>query len=254
MTPKARGRKGGIRRGRPRKTSVMMEHSILETTSNDLPGIQQLTHTTHSVNPREERSYKDLFPDLNIKDALPIHFKDTPLSPCLTPWPSHVLPSTEDSFSVNISRDSEPKEEAYKPVTPKSNALDMLEHQDESTFLDITDESIEKVENSELSEATFEESEALDMELDTTLICNTPPPPLQPPISVEPQGLVTQDRKRIDEQLGVNLGLLPKPLFSKIVEEKRDDQVEDEDEVEDEEGEIGGFRRPERHYIRYTAI
>ncbi|KAF7720985.1 nuA3 HAT complex component nto1 [Apophysomyces ossiformis] len=137
MPLKARGRKGG-RRGRPRKYPVSAEgRNPSVDVQLGISNIMRPTATTlhlgqhiDASKPREERSYKDFFPDLNIKEPLAIVHtvtnRDSPTVPStqtLSPMP---VP-TDTSF---ITRETS-HDECLIPVslgTDEDNGVDPTSH------------------------------------------------------------------------------------------------------------------------------
>ncbi|KAG0175339.1 nuA3 HAT complex component nto1 [Apophysomyces sp. BC1021] len=159
MPLKTRGRKGG-RRGRPRKYPAPTESQTLDV--NVQPDVSaavrptattlHLGHQPDASKPREERSYKDFFPDLNIKESLTIvriasrHLQKVPSThsaPSLTPTPPPIPPPStteettyaqslsslssqhthEDEGFVPTSRDEKEVEEASAKLSTERDVL-----------------------------------------------------------------------------------------------------------------------------------
>ncbi|KAI8377909.1 uncharacterized protein BYT42DRAFT_572155 [Radiomyces spectabilis] len=288
MTTKPRGRTGG-RRGRPPKRRIITtshepespEPPRVNATHLNLP---QPSHDT--VKPREEQSYKDYFPDLNIKEALLVitipDNNDASADAVAHREPDHEpsdvnasvqLQNGTESTPINLVQQDNTRSTRVNQDRPLPRVIERI-----AVITDRGDESgvnSEAEGTSELSFATTEETddeqrsigyddlkknEALQSthpiiehqkEGDSYQALSTRPQPHPALIDTVPPPS-TRSRNSIVNDVNVNL--LPKPSFHKCVDEDEEQTTSKPDDnagATEEPATTKGFLRPENHYIRY---
>ncbi|KAI8141930.1 hypothetical protein BJV82DRAFT_616493 [Fennellomyces sp. T-0311] len=288
MPLKTRARKGTGRRGRPKKYPRPTGEAAQQAADHQAPARPSLSLSTHppldtngptAVRPREERSYKDYFPNLNLKEPLRIvrvskqDREDVVSNGVVDTNSTHRTLSADDQTHVFTEQPSEqPRESSDESElssisviespddtqgTPnhasspsssqasKNNAMASYEHDEKSN--DSSDDPSEKSNGND--DSTPEERNADPLvdhhkEGDLYQALSTRPQP-HLPISVL--------------TMGVNLDALPKPSFRLVKEDDvREEEGNQDSEGQDTEDLAEGvsvqhhrFQRPENHYIRY---
>ncbi|ORX49484.1 hypothetical protein DM01DRAFT_1105908 [Hesseltinella vesiculosa] len=241
MPFRPRGRGG--RRGRPPKRNG---HPPQETTPPIKPTEPNLTSTSApSYKPREERSFKDFFPDLNVHDALIIQQETTEQPPL------HMPMTVALAEQHPLNTDPVPSG-AQAATTPTPDLSSLPAH----PTVNADDDKVSVP------------SPSPSVQPDAPVLTTWPTSrPLHPKEGDSHQALSTRPQAHLTSAAGsVNLDTLPKPKFSKVIERPKqrrgsrrssrhqDDQPAPADPADspvDDTLQMAVYERPDNHYIRY---
>ncbi|KAI7874919.1 hypothetical protein K492DRAFT_173932 [Lichtheimia hyalospora FSU 10163] len=203
-------------------TTATTTHSTLSSLTSELTN----GNNTLPNKPREERSYKDFFPNLNIKEPLAI--VDVQVN------------DTTTHTTSTMTAEQQPKAMSDQTVPtvdtpPLANGSSLSDTESSSTAAAVS---------------TMDDTEQPAVERDHHhhLVDHQKEGDIYQALSTRPQAGVNNDI--------VNLDLLPKPAFQIVDVDTTHDSTNDMDQDVDVDGEetektIVGFQRPENHYIRY---
>lgn len=265
----SRARIRGGRRGRPQRkhllrgrqlsTSTMLDRDATTATTPTTAHLTISSSTTELTNgnstssnkPREERSYKDFFPNLNIKEPLAI----------VDVQVNNTDTTTSTTTTTTNTEEQQPQPQPQKPTNdqavptvetpPLANGSSSLsDTESSSTAAAATATSTDQVEQPAAEENEKEEEEH---HRHHHLVDHQKEGDIYQALSTRPQAGVNNDV--------VNLDLLPKPAFQIVDVDTTDDATttaHDTDQDVDVDGEETektnvGFQRPENHYIRYIG-
>lgn len=208
-------------RGRQLSTSTMTDRDATTTTTALSSLTTELTNGNNTFNkPREERSYKDFFPNLNVKEPLAI--VDVQVN---------STPTTTDTSQLSTDQADQAVPVVHTPP-PLANGTSSLSDTESP---------------SSTTAAAMDQQSPPPKEHHHHLVDHQKEGDIYQALSTRPQAGVNNDV--------VNLDLLPKPAFQIVdVDDSSHDTDQDVDVDEEETEKTNtGFQRPENHYIRYIG-
>lgn len=266
----SRARIRGGRRGRPQRkhllrgrqlsTSTLLDRNATTATTPTTahPALSSSTtelnngNSTSSNKPREERSYKDFFPNLNIKEPLAI----------VDVQVNNTDTTTTSTTTTTTTTTTEEQPPPQKPTSTTDQAVPTVDTPpplaNGSSSLSDTESSSTApppppATTDQADQPAVEENEK--QEHHHHLVDHQKEGDIYQALSTRPQAGVNNDV--------VNLDLLPKPAFQIVDMDTTDDTTtaattRDTDQDVDVDGEETektsvGFQRPENHYIRYIG-
>ncbi|KAI9314570.1 hypothetical protein BX666DRAFT_1968030 [Dichotomocladium elegans] len=259
-------RKGHGRRGRPKKIlrgrqpskdtdrgAILATHTL----SSLGPHLSDTTNSNPPNKPREERSYKDFYPNLNIRDPIIIvdEQDSTDAQSVIVPSSSPPLSSPSLPPEANMSCHDLPKDTQLV----SSDELDVVSSEELSSISVVGDEDEPPLQQNGDNDNNSEESVREQPRRET------PPSPLSQQqqqkriVDHQKEGDLYQALSTRPQQYGVDsvdLSRLPKPSFRIITEDDRHENNSGSDtEDSNTDGNVAAqhrrFQRPENHYIRY---
>lgn len=283
MTQKTRGRK---RRGRPPKRANAIQKLDQSLHSHERPTAWTGEFGTHppdasnssTSRPREERSYKDFFPDLNVKEVLSISVVDEEPGntgnyeePTTT-----VMNGGEESAAVERSispapsvRSSNSSGESNADSENNRNSKGLKRKRDEDSSSELNGRAKRQTlysddfdaGSSELSSASNIDEDALqetssdepETERDP-LLTHQKEGDIFQALSTRPQQHVSSAVIPGEQKLSVNVDILPEPSFRKVVQNDTEATITEKNEDGDmsTSDHPGRYKRP-HHYIRYIG-
>ena len=239
----------GGRRGRPQKKHLLRGRQLSTSTMADRDATTTTTATTtHSTlssltseltngnntlpnKPREERSYKDFFPNLNIKEPLAI--VDVQVNDTITHTTSTM---TTEQQPKTMSDQTVPIVDTTPPL---ANGSSLSDTESSSTAAAVS--TMDDVEQPAVERDHHHHHHLVDHQKEGDIY----------------QALSTRPQAGVNNDI-VNLDLLPKPAFQIVDMDTTHDSTNNKDQDVDVDGEeaektIVGFQRPENHYIRYIG-